>query len=377
MIKKNVTFFMILVILTSFKIPKDEAKIKGVLNFQDPVSKIYIEYRNQDKNFRDSADLINNKFKFELKITEPVISYITVKFKPVIGQTRPRYEKIPVFLEGSKISIKANDSLKFAEIKGSKAHQDFVVFQSLEKPYNVKSMELRMQLNQFRKDNDQEGITKVYEEMDKIEMEIKEKVYYTYLIQNSKSPIALHVLNLYAGYDIDPEIIEPLFEKLSPSARFSSSGKSLKERIVIAKKTQVGAYAMDFTQNDTAGIPVSLSSFKGKYVLLDFWASWCGPCRAENPNLVNAYQQFKERNFTVLGVSLDQPGGREKWLQAIKKDKLPWTQVSDLAYWKNAVAVQYGISAIPQNFLIDTTGKIIAKNLHGKELQKALEKLVK
>ena len=112
------------------------------------------------------------------------------------------------------------------------------------------------------------------------------------------------------------------------------------------------------------GRPVRLSSFRGKYVLLDFWASWCGPCRQESPNLVKAYNQFKNKNFTIIGISLDRQGGAFNWMNAIKDDHLHWTQLSDLKFWNNAVAQLYFVQAIPKNFLIDPNGKIIAQDLH-------------
>jgi peroxiredoxin len=149
----------------------------------------------------------------------------------------------------------------------------------------------------------------------------------------------------------------------------------MRDFIKTEKATGQGQPAPDFVQNDTLGNPVSLSSFKGKYVLVDFWASWCGPCRQENPNVVNAYTQYKDKNFTVLGVSLDRE--KSKWMQAIHADRLTWTHVSDLQYWQNAVAQQYKIQSIPQNFLIGPDGKIIAKNLRGGVLHAYLKDLLK
>jgi len=134
---------------------------------------------------------------------------------------------------------------------------------------------------------------------------------------------------------------------------------------------------MNFTQNDTLGIPVSLASFKGKYVLVDFWASWCGPCRRENPNVVKTYNAYKDKGFQILSVSLDQPGAKDKWIKAIHDDNLTWTHVSDLKYWDNEVAKQYGIQAIPANFLLDPEGKIIAKNLRGEDLAAKLSTVLK
>ncbi|MEO7313389.1 MAG: TlpA disulfide reductase family protein, partial [Chitinophagaceae bacterium] len=140
------------------------------------------------------------------------------------------------------------------------------------------------------------------------------------------------------------------------------------------KNTSPGAMALNFTQNDTNGKPISLSSFKGKYLLIDFWASWCAPCRAENPNVVKAYNAYKTKGFEILGISLDD--NKADWLAAIKKDNLTWIQVSDLKGWQNRVAEQYGVQSIPTNFLLDKDGNIIATNLRGESLENKLQEIM-
>jgi peroxiredoxin len=139
----------------------------------------------------------------------------------------------------------------------------------------------------------------------------------------------------------------------------------------------IGKQAPEINLPDVNGKQVSLSSFKGKYVLVDFWASWCRPCRMENPNVVKAYNRFKDKNFTILGVSFDKPGDKEAWQQAVKDDNLTWTQISDLQHWSSPVVAAYKIEGIPFNVLVDPQGRIIAEGLRGEELEKKLESVLK
>ncbi len=371
---------MIFLLLPSFFLSfiplEKKVTIKGSIDFVEEVQKLYISYTNEEGTVSDTAELKNNKFKFEIKANEPVLAYMTARLKPLEGQTRYRYQKIPIFLEPGTIKITIKDSLKFAVVSGSKAHDAFIELNKLQSPFDIRNQELRRKSIELSQEKKEDELRKITEEMEKLDEEKREKAYHVYLEKNITSPIALYVLKLYAGYDIDAKLIEPYFEKLTVSARQSQSGVFFRGQIETAKKTGVGVYAMNFSQPDTLGNMISLSSFKGKYVLLDFWASWCGPCRAENPGLVKTFNSYKDKNFTVLSVSLDRPDKKQAWLDAIHKDELTWTHVSDLKFWDNAVAKQYGIRAIPQNLLLDPTGKIIAKNLHGDELDKKLKSVL-
>lgn len=162
----------------------------------------------------------------------------------------------------------------------------------------------------------------------------------------------------------------------SHKALASISSTMQAEKDKAAKASWVGKQAPDFTLPDVNGREVKLSSFRGKYVLVDFWASWCQPCRQENPNVVNAFQQYKSKNFTVLGVSLDRPGQKDNWVKAIKADKLDWTHVSDLQFWDSPVVALYGFEGIPFNVLVDPDGKVIGQSLRGPYLEAKLAEVL-
>lgn len=157
--------------------------------------------------------------------------------------------------------------------------------------------------------------------------------------------------------------------------RIAAANNTMQPSAPVLSSPEVGSMAPDITMNDVNDKPFSLSQLKGKYVLVDFWASWCGPCRDENPNIVAAYNQFKDKNFTILGVSLDK--NKSAWLDAIKEDNLSWQQISDLKYWSSAAVPLYGLEVIPSNVLVDPQGKIIATNLRGSALQKKIAEVLR
>ncbi len=354
--------------------------IKGdVSKVKDPINKVYLSYYADGKSTQDSAMVTNGKYEFKGVVSDPVMASLRASYATDTSSKTKRmisYKKdvAGIFIENSTININNIDSFSNVTIKGSKAHAEYLKLKDVTKDITAKMEVLNKEYSELYKKKDDAGMKRVDDEFEKVDAEMKVK-YKEYLKTNTNSPIGIYAFKQYAGYDINADDAEPIFLALSETIRNSAGGKEMTEKIEIAKKTGVGRIAMEFTQNDTLGNPVSLSSFRGKYLLIDFWASWCGPCRQENPNVVLAFNKYNNKGFDVLGVSLDQPTGKEKWLKAIHDDKLTWTQVSDLQYWKNAVSVMYGIQAIPQNFLLDPQGKIIGKNLRGEALNKKLEEL--
>jgi peroxiredoxin len=341
----------------------------------EPIQKVYLSYRANGNNVLDSTTLKNGSYSFTGKVAEPVRAQLMAKPVSAGDDWRPSRKNVALlFISPDKLQVTSIDSFSNVTIKGSTANDEFAKIEKEMKVINDKGNELNKQYMEFDKAKDEAGKNKIMAQFKELDKQSKE-VYSSYLKANPNSPIAMFAINQFAGYDINADEVDPLFTTLPASVKSYPSYKEFSDRLAVARKIGVGKQALDFTQNDTLGKPVSLSSFRGKYVLVDFWASWCGPCRRENPNVVSAFNKYKDKGFTVLGVSLDQPNAQARWIKAIHDDNLTWTHVSDLKYWNNEVAQLYGVRAIPFNLLLDKDGKIIAKNIRGEELQNKLAEL--
>lgn len=375
------TILIALICLPLFSVGQAPAKplsIKGSFKNLQPASPewIYLLHRVGDKYVTDSVRVANGRYSFSIQMEEPDLLRLRVKYPELAGQKKiamsSKRDMISVFAGAGKIRISSTDSFSNVQVKGSSSHAEYAKMDAQLKEYDKVSQPLFEQYTAARQKKDNGAMERIEKSIDSLDEIKKEAVYGTMIRTNPSSPMALYALKTYASWDIDADKIEPLFNTLPENVRNYPSAIAFKEQIETAKKTGIGRIAPEFTQNDTLGQPVSLSSFRGKYLLIDFWASWCGPCRQENPNVVKVFNQFKDRGFHVLGVSLDRPGQKDKWMKAIHDDQLTWTHVSDLKFWDNAVSKQYGIRAIPQNLLLDPTGKIIAKNLRGEDLVKKM-----
>lgn len=191
-----------------------------------------------------------------------------------------------------------------------------------------------------------------------------------FIKRNPNTFVSLAQLNRLYPF-IDKTISKELFNSLSPRLKNHSMAKEL--HYTLFELDKVLTEIVSFSQADTSETIINTKRFKGKYLLVDFWASWCGPCRAENPNIKKAYDKYKNNGFEIISVSLD--NNKQSWKNAIKKDSLTWTHVSDLKGWQNEIALKYCIRSVPSNFLLDKDGKIIAKDLRGEALQKKISEL--
>jgi peroxiredoxin len=351
--------------------------LKGKVGNLPNTAKIFMQYEDGEQRIVDSVKInTDGEFKFHGMVQEPTQAYIVLSRDGTPFRELLQPEVNVVYLSQGVIQFEG-DNFQDIQASGTALNDEFAKYRqtvgdvsagmaALNEEYEVASEELR---------NDPAFIEKLQSKAEAIYAK-QNSLNLQFIQDNPKSYITLGLIEEL----ISPSNVKELsssFEALPAVYRKTFRGQRLQNRLDALLKLAIGNMAPDFTLPDTSGTPIALSSLRGQYVLVDFWASWCGPCRQENPNVVAAYNKFKDKGFTVLGVSLDNPKGKDAWLAAIENDGLEqWPQVSDLKGWKSNAAALYEIRSIPQNYLLDKEGRIVASNLRGAALEEKLAELL-
>ncbi len=337
------------------------AQIKGV----EENTPIYLQRARDGKlESIDSSYIEDGKVTFEGSLEGPEMLYMR------IGNSR---KMINVFAENAPISVTVQvDSLNKAVVTGSKIHDDLMAFKKYLEPIDEKAKKLSDAYRVAAMQKDDEMMKDILEEYEGLRQEQKDAIV-AFVGEKSDTFIAPYIIRRYLAIEMEYTELDSLLAQLGPDTHNSEDYKYLSERVATLKKVAIGQPAVDFALPDTTGNPIAISSFKGKYLLIDFWASWCRPCRIENPNVVKLYNDYKDKGFEIIGVSFDEK--RENWIKAIKDDHLTWPHVSDLKGWQSEAGKLYAVTAIPATVLLDKNGVIIAKNLRGDSLREKLEEI--
>lgn len=352
----------------------DGYQVSGTIDSIADGSIIFIETQNNQGGFihLDTAIVKNGKFEFKGEAKE-----ITLAFLQIGNLER----KVPFILENHKIAITAyKDSLQASKIEGTYNNDEWIRYNHNLKIFQEKTFKFNETYQEAFKAaqqaNDTITMAKISEEyiaLDKEFIDFNKE----YVSKNPKSYVALLlVAQLINQPDTDIVKLKADVEALAPELKSTKIGVEIQEKLKSLSSTSVGQIAPDFSAPNPEGKIVSLKESLGKVTLIDFWASWCGPCRRENPNVVALYNEFHDKGFNIIGVSLDQEGKKDEWIKAIEVDKLTWTQISNLKFWQDPIAKLYSIQSIPATFLLDADGRIVAKNLRGAELRAKVAELL-
>jgi peroxiredoxin len=350
--------------------------VKGKVGHYSAPYKAYLAYTAPDGWTTDSMALVDGSFHFTGSAKTPRKALLAINANG--NGLNPRKDDYEVVcLESETVTVESSDSLKNLTVTGGKVNADYTVLKKM-LAANTQKMETlagewwatpveKRKIKEFQEEYAQKEAP--------LNNEAKE-INLSFIKSYPQSWVSLLTIQDYARGGADLNEFAALFDALSPELKASTIGVDLAEKVQGADKTAIGKAAPDFTLPTASGKLVSLHDLKGKYVLIDFWASWCGPCRAENPNVVKAYNAYKTKGFTIVGISLDDTSFKSKWIAAIQNDHLDWTQLCDLKGWASKPVGMYAVTGIPQNFLVDPNGNIVAKNLRGEDLENKLKVLL-
>jgi len=346
---------------------RNEYELTIQLNGNEEISKMHL-LRGKGDIFA-SSEAKDGVFKFSGILDEPQLC--------VVFSDKYPYKRKVFILDYGKTKI-ITDPSKLAEAEISfefdKNNKLMEQFQKLFREFGDNRRATYIpDLRKAERENNQEKIDLCIEKLDSLFLDMKNNIYEFVESNSDKHGVAVVIAEeLMQTNFLDPEELLKVYNLYSESIKKSIYGNKLKEYIDELNNPVLctGKQIVDFTMDDIDGSEVSIKEFRNKYVLIDFWASWCGPCRADNPNLVKAYEKYKSEGFEIVGISLDT--NKDAWLKAIEKDELSWTNLTDLKGWQNDLAQHYKIKGVPTNILLDRDGKIIEINLRGKRL---LEKL--
>lgn len=376
------------VLVSCSKVGKDEYIITGTANGIENGKTIILQ--TQDPSGMgglinlDTVKVENGKFEIKGKVTEPSFHVL---------QLEAANQPIPFILESGEINIEINkDSIQNTKISGTYNNDEYVKFNEEMKVVQKKLMDFQKvntpKMNQAQQTKDTATINSLMAEYQKLQQEVGDKSkekYISYSETHPKSLIsALIVQSMLGDPTVDIKKVEKIYNSFEDDLKNTKPGKLIKEKLTTAKTGIPGAPAApaapsakwrtDFSAPNPEGKVISLKESLGKVTIVDFWASWCGPCRKENPNVVAIYKEFHSKGLNIIGVSLDQD--KNKWKEAIAKDNLTWTHVSNLKGWEDPIATQYKVDAIPATFILDASGKVIARDLRGEELKAKIKELL-
>jgi peroxiredoxin len=351
--------------------------LKGKITNLNSPAKVQVTYPSNGVLGIDSAELKDGSFELHYKVDFPVLAKVIVTRRNTTKKVSKSIDQLSIYLEPKAMQLSPADSIKHATVVNSKINKEYkslrASLESIDAQY-YRIYDLMEKTSEEPKDSTyRNGLKKKLSDI----YTVREEVQQHFVREHPESFVSLQIIQSLAGMVPDTKKSLAMINQLAEPVKNSPPGRKYTEYLQGIAKLDIGQMAPLFSQADTAGQMVSLASYKGKYVLIDFWANWCGPCRAENPNVVKSYAKYHDKGLEIMGISLDKLEDKAKWIKAIHDDKLTWLQLCDLKGWENEVARLYNIQGIPQNYLIDPEGKIIAKNLRGAELDLKLGELIK